>query len=177
MKALLIIDMQKGCFIPYSSRYDTLGIIDRINQVAKKFRQKQYPVIFIQHDGTSEQELLPQTDDWQLLPEMETSPTDRYINKTANDSFYKTGLQQLLADLDTRELCISGTATDFCVDATVKAALSKDYKVTVLSDCHTTSDKPYLPASTVIEYYNWIWSSMSPTKYTISVIEAASVAL
>lgn len=31
MKALLIIDMQIGSFKPYALRYDTLGVIERIN--------------------------------------------------------------------------------------------------------------------------------------------------
>jgi nicotinamidase-related amidase len=66
-------------------------------------------------------------------------------------------------------------ATDFCIDATVKAALSKDYNVTVVSDAHTTDDKPDLPASILIKHYNWIWSVMAPTKQRISVGKAEMI--
>jgi nicotinamidase-related amidase len=172
MKALLIIDMQKGCFNPYASRHDTYGVIDRVNILSGKFRQKQYPVIFIQHDGTREGELFPQTDEWSLLPELIKKTTDIYIGKTANDSFYKSGLEEKLSSLRINELYITGSATDFCVDATVKSALTKDYKVTAISDGHTTGDRKNISAKLLIEHYNWIWSDMSPTVERIQVVEA-----
>jgi nicotinamidase-related amidase len=175
MKALLIIDMQNGCLIPYSRRYDTLGIISRINQLSEKFRAKKYPVIFIRHDGTSENELIPHTEAWNLIPDLIKMPADLYIDKTANDSFYKTALQQTMLQLKIDELFITGSATDFCVDATIKSALARDYKITVISDCHTTEDKPNLPASALIQYYNWIWTSMSPTKYKIVGAKAEEI--
>lgn len=177
MKALLIIDMQKGCFDPYSSRYDTLGVIDRINTLATKFRAKNWPVIFIQHDGSREGELFPQTDAWSILPDLVQSPSDIYVGKTANDSFYKSILQQQLTELRTTELYITGSATDFCVDATVKSALTKDYKVTVISDAHTTGDRTHIAAKLLIDHYNWIWSDMSPTVEKIKVVAAGAVQL
>jgi nicotinamidase-related amidase len=177
MKALLIIDMQKGCFLPYSSRHDVLDIISRINMLSAKFRKEQYPVIFIRHDGTSENELIPQTDDWALLPELTQVSTDLYIDKTANDAFYQSGLQQALTARGIDELYITGAATDFCVDATVKSAFSKDYKVTIISDCHTTEDKTNFPAQSLVAHYNWVWSAMAPTKQKISVVHASAVEL
>lgn len=175
MKALLIIDMQKGCFTPYSSRYDTLGIISRINELSEKFRINNHAVIFIQHDGTAENELIPNTDDWNLLPELIIDPSDIFIDKTANDSFYKTGLEKILSEKGIYEIYITGAATDFCVDATVKSALSKNFKVTVISDCHTTEDKSFFKAKVIIEYYNWLWSAFTPTKYKIELIDACNI--
>ena len=154
MKALLIIDMQRGCFPEFNLALQEL--VSRINALAANFRNNQYPVIYIRHDGSSENELIPHTDDWQLLSELQTLPTDQYIEKTANDSFYRTPLSQVLTERNITELYITGSATDFCVDATIKSALSKDYQVTVVADCHTTNDKPNLPAPVLIDHYNWI---------------------
>jgi len=67
------------------------------------------------------------------------------------------------------ELFITGCATDFCIDATVKSAVSKDYKITVVEDAHTTANRPHLNAAKVIEHYNWIWSEMTPTNFKIQV--------
>ncbi len=50
--ALLIIDMQKGSFTSATPRFDTHGVIKRINELASIFRGRQLPVFFIQHDGT-----------------------------------------------------------------------------------------------------------------------------
>src|SRR5690606_4558680 len=104
MKALLIIDMQKGSFKPYSLRHDTLGIIERINSIAKKCRSKNMPVIFIQHDGSKENCFYPNSEDWEILPELEILPSDIIIGKTANDAFYNTLLDSTLRNKNISEL-------------------------------------------------------------------------
>ena len=177
MKALLIIDMQKGSFKPYSIRHDALGTIERINFLAKKFRDNKFPVIFIQHDGSKENNFYPNSDDWEILPELVKQSNDITIAKTANDSFYNTALSSTLLANNISELFITGCATDFCVDSTVRSALSKDYKVTVVADGHTTASRPYIDAQTVINYYNWIWSDMSPAKHKLAVLNASEIAI
>jgi nicotinamidase-related amidase len=170
MKALLIIDMQRGSFIPYSLRYDTFGVIERINRLSKNFREQGDKVIFIQHDGSKENVFIPGSEDWKMLPELTLEKDDLTVSKTANDSFYKSELQTLLEKLNITELYFSGCATDFCVDATVKSALTKEYSITVLSDAHTAANRPHIDAQTVIKHYNWLWADLTPTPSKIKVI-------
>jgi nicotinamidase-related amidase len=177
MKALLVIDMQKGSFNPYSIRHNTLGTVDKINALATTFRRNNYPVIFIQHDGTKENCFLPNSQDWELLPELIKLPNDISVNKTANDSFYESALAEILSQKNISEIFITGCATDFCVDSTVKSALSKDYKVTIVADAHTTASRPFVDAPTLIKHYNWVWSEMSPTKHKLSVVRAGDTIL
>jgi nicotinamidase-related amidase len=172
MKAILIIDMQAGSFQPYSLRYDTLGVIERINALAKLFRENHQFVIHIQHDGSKENSFIPGTADWQILPELNQVSGDLFVSKTANDSFYNSELQSILSKHNITELFITGCATDFCVDSTIKSALSKDYKVTVIEDGHTTASRPYIDAQSAIQHYNWLWADMTPTKYKIVVKKA-----
>lgn len=175
MKALLIIDMQKGSFKPYSLRHDTLGTIDRINSLATYFRANHDSVIFIQHDGTKENVFFPNSEDWEIIPELTRLQTDITVSKTANDSFYKSSLQSILSMNYISELFITGCATDFCVDTTVKSALNKDYKVTVIEDGHTTASRPHIDAQTVINHYNWLCTEMSPTKHRLTVVKTIDV--
>jgi nicotinamidase-related amidase len=177
MNALLIIDMQKGSFKPYSIRHDTLGTIERINSISNKCRCKCIPVIFIQHDGSNENCFYPNSEDWEILPELKILPSDIVISKTANDAFYKTELDSILRDKNISNLFITGCATDFCVDTTVKSALGRDYKVTVIEDGHTTASRPYIDAQTVINHYNWLWGDMSPTKHKLSVLKTVDIEL
>lgn len=170
MKALLIIDMQHGSFTPYSRSHDTMGVIERINSLSDYFRTNKDKVIFVQHDGTKENCFLPNTHEWELLPELNKSAGDIIVSKTANDSFYATGLAAMLEKEGISELIITGSATDFCVDATVKSALTKDYDVTVIADAHTASDRPFMTAETVINHYNWLWDDFTATKTKIKVI-------
>jgi len=175
MKALLIIDMQIGSFNPYTLREDTFGIIARINKLSSFFRDNNDKVIFIQHDGTKENCYLPNTKEWEILPELNIEKGDLVVSKTANDAFYNTSLQTALTAYDITELFITGCATDFCVDATVKSALTKDYNLTIVGDAHTTADRPFLTAKMAIKHYNWLWADMTATKFKIKVIPASKI--
>lgn len=168
-KALLVIDMQKGSFTPKTPRFDTEGVVNRINVLAEKFRTLQLPVIFIQHDGTRDHEFLPNTEPWELLDDIEIKTDDVLINKYANDVFYNSKLKQILEELKIKELYITGCATDFCVEATIQSAIAKDFDITVVKDGHTTGDRPQLSAKQVIDHYNWVWQNMIPTKGHIKV--------
>ncbi|QQT29440.1 cysteine hydrolase [Sphingobacterium multivorum] len=169
MRALLIIDMQLGSFRPYELRQDTFAVIDRINRLSDAFRKNRDLVIFIQHDGTKENCFMPGTEEWSLLPELIRGAADIFVSKTANDSFYKTDLQTILRSRGVKELIVTGCATDFCVESTIKSALTRDYSITVVADGHTTADRPMIPARQVIQYFNWLWSEMTPTEGGIKV--------
>jgi len=169
MKSLLIIDMQLGSFKPYSIRHNTLQTIEQINLLSETFRNMGYPVIYIQHNGIRENYMLPGSADFDLLPELIQKESDIVVIKEANDAFYKTDLHSVLTQKGIDELYVCGCATDFCVDATIKSALTKEYKIHIASDAHTTANRPHVDAPTIIEYYNWLWSELTPTKDKISV--------
>ena len=162
MRALLIIDMQNVLFTPMSMRHDAEGVIGRINLLSAKFRTKGLPVLFIQHDGSAENYCLPGTEEWEILPELKREQGDLLIAKTVNDAFYRTSLHETLQQMDVDEVVVTGCATDFCVDATVKSALTHDYRVTVIADGHTTANRAQMTAMLVIDYFNWLWSEFVP---------------
>ncbi len=167
MNALLIIDMQEGSFTPATPRLDAENVIRKINLLAEKFRNAGDTVIFIQHDGTKENSYVPGTHDWKLLSSLVIHPEDCIIAKTANDAFYKTDLNNTLKLRGVTDIFITGCATDFCVDATVHGALTNEYNVTIIKDCHTTADRPHLRAEKIIEHHNYLWANLTPTNGTI----------
>jgi Amidases related to nicotinamidase len=171
MKALLIIDMQNTSFTSKTPRFDTEGVIQRINKLSHKFRLAGDKVVFIQHNGTKEGFCIPNSVEWEIISSLDIKPDDLIISKTANDSFYRTTLKEELLKLEIHELIITGCATDFCVDSTIKSALVNDFNIIVIKDGHTTTDRPNLKAKQVIDHYNWIWSEMTPTKGRIKVID------
>lgn len=174
-KALLVIDMQKGSFTEATPRYNTAGVVQIINSLAEAFRSNSLPVFFIQHDGTEMNEFVPHTADWEILDDLKTGADDIFIDKYANDVFYRSELQKKLNLLNIDELVITGCATDFCVESTVQSALSKDFNITVIEDGHTTGNRPHLQALQVIEHYNWVWKNMIPTKGSIRVVGSRAV--
>ncbi|WP_154647892.1 hypothetical protein [Pedobacter arcticus] len=42
--------------------------------------------------------------------------------------------------------------------------------MTVISDGHTTADRPSLTAKQVIAHYNWVWKEMTPARGQIEII-------
>jgi len=168
-KALLVIDMQKGSFTPETPRFDTEGVVKRINELAGVFRALYYPVVYIQHDGTGTGAFEKNAPDWENLEGLEVMPTDIRIDKYANDVFYKSALQAKLDEMNVSELVITGCATDFCVESTIQSALAKDFDITVVADAHTTGERPNLTAKQVIDHYNWVWQNMIPTEGKINV--------
>lgn len=168
-KALLVIDMQKGSFTPKAPRFDTDGVVRRINELASIFRQLNFPVIYIQHDGTGTGEFEKNSTEWENLDELSVESNDILIDKYANDVFYKSDLQSKLCELSVDELFITGCATDFCVESSIQSALTKEYNITVVSDGHTTGERPHLEAEKIIEHYNWVWQNMILTKGNIEV--------
>ncbi len=174
-KALLIIDMQKASFKPEIERFDTHGVVSRINQLAAIFRTLDYPVIYIQHDGTGSGEFEKNTTGWENLDELIVEPNDIMIDKYVNDVFYESQLHPKLVALNINDIVVTGCATDFCVESTVQSALIKDYNITVVKDGHTTGKTPYMKGEKVVEHYNWVWTQMKPTKGTIEVKTLAEI--
>ena len=158
--ALLVVDMQQGLFSSEQSRHRSASVVANINLLIDFCHQESIPVVFIQHDGPIDDVLEPQTDGWQLLPQLHRQPHDHLIRKSACDAFYRTGLQPLLHSLGVSRLMISGCATDFCVDTTIRAAASLDYQLIAVQDAHTTADRPHMSASQIIKHHNFMWQNL-----------------
>jgi len=98
MNVLIIIDMQEASF-ENSNKYDSDGVINRINQLSQHTRENGGTVIFIQHDGNEEEGLLPHTPGWRILSSLQFSDSDIIVLKKLNDSFSNTELNQTLVEL------------------------------------------------------------------------------
>jgi len=172
MKALIIIDMQKVSFTPQTPRFDAVNVIARINDLSELFRLNGFPVVFIQHNGRKQNFCIPGSKEWEILDDLIRIPGDQVISKEANDAFYQTQLHAFLQMNSINELLSTGFATDFCEDSTFKSSLVYYYNITLISDAHTTTDRPFLEASKVIDYYNWVWADLIPTEGKIKLVKS-----
>ena len=163
MDALLIIDMQVG-LLNGAPKHDLSGVIERINRLAARVRAQSGRVIFIQHCGGKGDDFEPQTSGWQFLPELLRDPADIVVQKELNDPFAGTDLQDCLREIAPDRVLITGWATDLCVDATVRSAVSHHHHVVVVADGHTLNDRPHLDAVSVIGHHHWVWSELITRK-------------
>jgi nicotinamidase-related amidase len=168
MDALLVIDMQVG-LLDGGLKHDLAGVIDRINRLAETVRARDGKVVWIQHSGPAGTDFAPGKPAWQFLPELRREDTDIVVAKTLNDAFAGSDLQTTLQQLGVDRLLISGWAADFCVDATLRSAVSRNYDVVAVSDAHTLADRPHLDAASVIRHHNWVWANLI-THASISVM-------
>lgn len=50
--------------------------------------------------------------------------------------------------------------TEYCIDATIRAASEFGYKVTLISDAHTTFDSTVLDAQHIIDHHNQVLNNV-----------------
>lgn len=163
--ALIIIDMQLGSFGPETPRHDTDGVVQRLNALAETTRAAGGVVIYVQHDGPPGDPHEPDAPGWRVLPALVRRDADLSVRKTTNDSFHDTDLDGLLRARRISKLVLTGCATDFCVDSTIRAAVSRRFEIFVPADGHTTADRPHLTAPQIIRHHNYVWADLfSPTK-------------
>ena len=171
--ALVVVDMQVG-MLEGPAKHDLAGVVGRINALAAAVRGRGGTVVWIRHCGKPGDGFAPHEPGWAFLPELDQRPGDAVVDKTLNDSFAGTSLQETLQAMAPARVLVAGWATDFCVDATVRSAVSHDYHVTVVSDGHTVSDRPHLAARDVIRHHNWVWAGLL-TNRSISVMTTADL--
>jgi nicotinamidase-related amidase len=156
--ALLVIDVQCALFGAKPPPLEADAVIRKINDLTARARKAVVPVYFIQHDGNEEDGVVPLTPGWQLWPDLQTDPQDRFLRKTTCDAFFETALESQLRSSGIENVVIAGYATEFCIDSTVRNATSKGFRVFVAADAHTTNDNQVLKADKIRELHNWVWA-------------------
>ena len=171
--ALLVIDMQQA-LVP--GAYLETGTIAAINHVVQKARGANRPVIYLQHCHQQYKPMMKGEPGWAIHSSMDLEPSDERIEKTASDSFYKTDLAARLKDLDIQQLIVTGMQTEFCVDATCRAALSHDFDVILIADGHTTGDSG-LKAKEVIQHHNELLANLAHPSSKLTLVNSTQLSL
>ena len=89
MDVLLVVDMQEG-LLQGKPKHDLSGVVERINRLAARVRERGGRVLFVQHDGPPGDDFAPFTPGWAILGSLERHPSDPVVRKTLNDAFFRT---------------------------------------------------------------------------------------
>lgn len=170
--ALIIIDMQAAMFAsPDTPPFRGEHVLNTIRSLILGARSAGVPVIFVQH--TTKDEFTEGTPTWQICSELQPLEGEPIVQKCACDSFYRTGLQELLQNLGVTRPIFCGMQTEFCVDTTCRRAFSLGYHAILVQDAHTTFDTPQLCAEQIIPHHNYILgSSFVQLKSAAELLEA-----
>jgi nicotinamidase-related amidase len=124
--ALLVIDVQKQFFkFDLTTAQSLDNAIEYINAAIDLFREKQLPIICIQHVD-EENELVPGKEDFELPEKLKILPSDLHIHKTYGNSFNKTLLKEKLQELGVDTVIITGFCAEYCVLSTYRGAEDLD---------------------------------------------------
>jgi nicotinamidase-related amidase len=174
--ALLIIDVQHAlCSGPYEA-FEAARVIDRINSVSRKARERGAPVVVIQHQAAGGP-LAHGTPGWQLAQGLDVEPGDILLHKRATDSFHQTELHALLQAHGVQDLVICGLQSEFCVDTTTRRALALGYPVTLVADGHSTLDNGVLSAAQISAHHNVTLAHITSFGPRARAVPAADVVL
>ncbi|WP_347905171.1 cysteine hydrolase family protein [Pseudomonas purpurea] len=172
--ALLIIDVQHVLCTGEYAVFEIGRVLEKINAVSAQARAAGAPVILIQHEEEGGP-LAFDTEGWQLAEGLEVSPEDLRVRKTTPDAFHQTTLSGLLKEKGITQLVVCGMQSDFCVDSTVRRALTLGYDVTLVADAHSTIANEVLSAAQITAHHNVTLGHMTSAAARIEVIPAAAV--
>lgn len=131
--ALLVIDVQVGVM---AEAFERDSKIANMAKAIDKARAEGVPVIWIQH---SDEELVLESAEWEIVPELSPLPSETKVRKTVRSSFVDTNLEDVLSSLGVSHLYVCGAETNNCVRHTCHTALEMGYDLTLISDAHTTT--------------------------------------
>jgi nicotinamidase-related amidase len=134
---LLIIDVQRMLVDALSPDRRTT-LLGTLGPLLDRARAAGVPVVYVQHDGSPD-DLIPGTPAWEIAGEIAPRAGEAVVGKRFPDSFRETELAGVLARIGAGDHVIAaGMQTDFCVDATIREAARRGYRVTLVEDAHAT---------------------------------------
>lgn len=169
--ALLVIDAQVGLL---DGAYRADAVLEAIAVALTRARAAGAPVVFLRHGHASYAPLMAGAATWEIHPRVAPAPGERVIDKTASDGFWETDLQQVLEGEGVERIVVAGLQTEFCVDATCRAALSRDFDVILIADGHTTGDA-VTDAATTIRHHAYALTHLAHPRRSVVARAAAEL--
>ncbi|MFC6261276.1 cysteine hydrolase family protein [Levilactobacillus fujinensis] len=151
---LLVIDLQNGVCYGEQTAANMPQVIAGVNARIAAYRQAKKPVVFVQQ---TDADLVKETHDWALIPELDYRGTDSVVFKTHANAFYHTNLRRVLTEFATESLEICGAQVEYCVDTTVKVAHGIGYDLQMTRGLTTTVDNEFMTAQQTIAFFEGIW--------------------
>ena len=131
---LLVIDIQKG--ITDSRLFNFDEFIDNTSRIIQAARDNQIEVIYFQHDDGPGTGFSIGDEEFEIAEQVTPREGEKIFIKNINSCFGNKDFTDYVKDENT--LMIVGLQTNFCIDATVKSAFERGYKVIVPQGANST---------------------------------------
>ncbi len=170
-KAVLVIDVQVGLLARERPVRNQEALFSNINVVLEKARAAHVPVLYIQDTSVGGKG----SPDYEVHSSVAPHANEPSVSKDACDAFHETRLDADLRALGVGHLVVVGCMSQYCVDTTVRRAVTQGYDVTLVGDAHGTNDNDVLPAETVVAHTNRTLNGFGTSAATATVRAARDV--
>ena len=155
VSALVVIDVQQGMFAMPQKLHRGEEIVERLGAVLQRARAKAMPIFHVRHEGAGGFER--NAPGWFHHPIVAPKQGEPIIDKRRSNAFHDTDFHARLQAAGIDHLVIGGMQTQFCVESTIRGAVSLGYRLTAIEDGHTTYDTEILTAPQIIAHHHSIW--------------------
>ncbi|MES2426133.1 MAG: isochorismatase family protein [Bacteroidota bacterium] len=161
--ALILIDLQKGIVV-YPTAHPIQNILTNAAKLVAAFREAGQPIVIVNvktagaawtkaRKEPASPRPAPGADWLEIVPEIETEPTDIFITKHTWGAFFETDLHDELKKRGVTGIVIGGVSTSKGVEGTARQASELGYNITfakdvmtdTIADAHTNSIKYIFP--------------------------------
>ena len=149
---LIVIDIQKG--ITDERLYDFDGFINNVTNIIDAARKNGVELIYVQHDDGPGTGFSVGDKDFEIAEQVAPIAGEKIFVKEINSFFGNQELTEYLEKEDDKDVMIVGLQTNFCIDASVKSAFERGFRVIIPEGTNSTFDNGYMDAETTYRYYN-----------------------
>ena len=154
-KALVVIDHQKGMFgNPNFTPFDGDAVTDRIAMLIALARQRGTPIFFVQHDGGPKDEFHPGKPGFPFHDRVAPREGEDVTVKTKSSAFHGTDFDAKLKHAGIDHLVITGMQSEYCVTSAIRGAYERGYRLTLVSDGHSTFDSKAARGEDIVAIIN-----------------------
>lgn len=153
--ALVVIDVQQGMFsFPGYTPHEGDAVVDRIAALIARARKAGVPVFYVQHDGGPSEPFHPGQPGFAIHAKLTPQAGDDVTVKNRSSAFHGTDFDAKLKKAGIDHLVVTGMQSEYCVDSAIRGAYERGYKVTLVSDAHSTFDSKAAKAKDIIAIQN-----------------------
>jgi nicotinamidase-related amidase len=138
---LVVLDLQVATAGMPTTPHAAADIFKRSAGLAKAFRDKGHPVVWVNVAGGSSgrTDIAPQMgdlpDNWTELPEeLGVAPADKTLTKYGWGAFHDDRMDALLKEAGVDQIFLTGLTTSQAVESTARSAHERNYHVVVVTD-------------------------------------------
>ena len=137
--ALLLVDVQRDMLEPPKPVPAHMDVRRALKSLLARAREARAFVVHVQNDGSPGDPDEPNTPGWSLV--FPAAPSELVVRKTASDAFTNAILSASLKARHVDRVVVTGTLSNYCVQATCRGALDHRLEVILASGAHATYDE------------------------------------